>query len=145
MVRSILYPSVKCMRQEMLIKEGYQVLHNCAFVRDSREEKELNVKPKTLEGIRTELGVCRSPVFCCNSQLIGGDNHVNFLLIIMKFQVGCWIYKRLIIVAWKIVFCFLQSCLVVQSTCYSQFFVSCWFVSVLYICMCSYFVKKLSF
>lgn len=136
MVRSILYPSVKCMRQEMLIKEGYQVLHNCAFVQDSWEEKELNVKPKTLEGIRTELGVCRSPVFCCNSQLTGGDNHVNFLLIIMKFQVGCWIYKRLIIVAWKIVFCFLQSCLVVQSTCYSQFFVSCWFVSVLYICMC---------
>lgn len=97
MVRSILYPSVKCMRQEMLIKEGYQVLHNCAFVQDSWEEKELNVKPKTLEGIRTELGVCRSPVFCCNSQLTGGDNHVNFLLIIMKFQVGCWIYKRLII------------------------------------------------
>lgn len=106
MVRSILYPSVKCMRQEMLIKEGYQVLHNCAFVQDSWEEKELNVKPKTLEGIRTELGVCRSPVFCCNSQLTGGDNHVNFLLIIMKFQVGCWIYKRLIIVAWKIVLFF---------------------------------------
>nr|XP_034307390.1 intraflagellar transport protein 122 homolog isoform X7 [Crassostrea gigas] len=60
---------VKCMRQEMLIKEGYQVLHNCTFVQDSWEEKELNVKPKTLEGIRTELGVCRSPVFCCNSQL----------------------------------------------------------------------------
>lgn len=90
----------------MLIKEGYQVLHNCAFVQDSWEEKELNVKPKTLEGIRTELGVCRSPVFCCNSQLTGGDNHVNFLLIIMKFQVGCWIYKRLIIVAWKIVLFF---------------------------------------
>lgn len=102
MVSSILFPSVKSMRQEMLIKEGYQVLHNCAFVQDSWEEKELNIKPKTLEEIRTELGVCRSPVFCCNSQLSGGD---NYIIIIMKFQVCCWIYKRrgLIIVAWKLV------------------------------------------
>lgn len=122
MVRSILYPSVKCMRQEMLIKEGYQVLHNCTFVQDSWEEKELNVKPKTLEGIRTELGVCRSPVFCCNSQLTGGDNHVNFLLIIMKFQVGCWIYKRLIIVAWKIV---LFSSILLGCTEYVLFTVLC--------------------
>lgn len=122
MVRSILYPSVKCMRQEMLIKEGYQVLHNCAFVQDSWEEKELNVKLKTLEGIRTELGVCRSPVFCCNSQLTGGDNHVYFLLIIMKFQVGCWIYKRLIIVAWKIV---LFSSILLGCTEYVLFTVLC--------------------
>lgn len=122
MVRSILYPSVKCMRQEMLIKEGYQVLHNCAFVQDSWEEKELNVKPKTLEGIRTELGVCRSPVFCCNSQLTGGDNHDNFLLIIMKFHVGCWIYKRLIIVAWKIV---LFSLILLGCTEYMLFTVLC--------------------
>lgn len=89
MVRSILYPSVKCMRQEMLIKEGYQVLHNCAFVQDSWEEKELNVKPKTLEGIRTELGVCRSPVFCCNSQLTGGDNHV--IKLFNYYEVPSWL------------------------------------------------------
>lgn len=89
MVRSILYPSVKCMRQEMLIKEGYQVLHNCAFVQDSWEEKELNIKPKTLEEIRTELGVCRSPVFCCNSQLTGGDNHV--IKLFNYYEVPSWL------------------------------------------------------
>lgn len=104
MVSSILYPSVKCMRQEMLIKEGYQVLHNCAFVQDLWEEKELNIKPKTLEEIRTELGVCRSPVFCCNSQLSGGD---NYIIIIMKFQVCCWIYKR-----WGLYYSWMKTCFV---------------------------------
>lgn len=104
MVSSILFPSVKSMRQEMLIKEGYQVLHNCAFVQDSWEEKELNIKPKTLEEIRTELGVCRSPVFCCNSQLSGGD---NYIIIIMKFQVCCWIYKR-----WGLYYSCMKTCFV---------------------------------
>lgn len=111
MVRSILYPSVKYMRQEMLIKEGYQVLHNCAFVQDSWEEKELNVKPKTLEEIRTELGVCRSPVFCRNSQLSGGDNLVNFIIMKFKLVVGFTADEEYIIVAWKLNL--FLSCLVV--------------------------------
>lgn len=69
-----MFPTVHGIRQDMLISEGFQVLHDCVFLEKTLDEKEKSIKSKTPQEIRTMLRAGLSTEFKGQSQMSGGHS-----------------------------------------------------------------------